>query len=102
METAFQDASAVDPPGVRDKAAAELARAFAEQIDLEQDSATLVKLGTAYLTVLEALQMTPRARALAQKGMKGNDPGKPTSRLDELRERRARKSRAQAVDATAT
>ncbi|WP_433117112.1 terminase small subunit [Micromonospora sp. CA-246542] len=102
MESAFKAASSIEPAADRDKAAVELGRTFAEQMDLEQDAATLIKLGDSYLRVLEALQMTPRARALAQKGMKGNDPVKPQSRLDELRERRSRKSGAKTVDAASS
>lgn len=57
-------------------------------------------LGPKLLAALDALLLSPRARAAAQKGMKQS--GKPgASRLDELRERRARKHGAPAGDAAA-
>ena len=83
--------------GSRDLAAAELAQAYATDIDLGGD---LVKLGPGLLRVLDALQLTPKSRAVAQKG--GTvDPAAQPSQLDELRARRARKSDPPAVDPTA-
>ena len=55
-------------------------------------------LGPKLLAALDALLLSPRARAAAQKGMKQS--GKPgASRLDELRERRARKHGSPTGDA---
>jgi hypothetical protein len=56
-------------------------------------------LGPKLLAALEALQLTPRARAAAMKGGAAGEPAK--SPLDELRARRARRHSAEAVDATA-
>jgi hypothetical protein len=55
-------------------------------------------LGPKLLAALEALRMSPRARAAA---MKGGKDDKPTGRLDQLADRRARKGRAETVDAAA-
>ncbi|WP_088946640.1 hypothetical protein [Micromonospora zamorensis] len=85
------------PVGERDRAVADLARFYASELDGGGDAA---KLGPALLTTLEALQMSPRARALAQRGKAADD--KPAdSELDELRARRAGKGRAATVDAAA-
>lgn len=81
-----------------DKAAAELAMTYAREIDLGGD---LAKLGPALLACLTSLLLTPAARAAAMKGGQGAD-SKPGSRLDELRERRVRKSRTADLDAAAT
>lgn len=84
-------------PQARDQAAAELALAYARAADSGGD---LEKLGPLLLTVLEALHMTPRARAAVMKGT-SNDSRK--SPLDELRARRAARQRdPEAVDATAS
>lgn len=84
--------------GVTDQAAAELALTYAREIDLGGD---LAKLGPALLACLSALLLTPAARAAAMKGGQGAD-AKPGSRLDELRERRARKGRTADLDAAST
>lgn len=57
-------------------------------------------LGPKLLAALEALQMSPRARAMAHRGEVKDVPstGNP---LDQLAAARARKSRTEAVDATA-
>jgi hypothetical protein len=87
----------VETPKPQDAAVAALALTYARRIDEGED---LTKLGPSLLGALEALQMSPRARAAAQKGMTN---GRPTdSRLDELRKRRARKHAAEAGDAAAT
>jgi hypothetical protein len=56
-------------------------------------------LGPKLLAALDALQLTPRARAAAKKAVTPND--KPANSLDQLAAARARKSRAEAVDAPA-
>lgn len=76
-----------------------LAQRYADEID--QGGADLAKIGPPLLAALEALQMSPRARAVAARGVKPDEPAKP-SPLDELRERRARKSHPPDLDATAT
>lgn len=87
----------VEPADPRDRAAADLALVYAAEIDAGGD---LAKLGPALLATLEALQMSPRARALARtRGARGGATGK--SQLDELRRRRDRKSGAADLDATA-
>ena len=55
-------------------------------------------LGPKLLAVLDALQMTPRARAVPVKG--GGDARPGGNPLDDLAERRARQGGATAVDAT--
>lgn len=87
------EAVQLDP---RDRATVDLALTYATDIDAGGD---LTKLGPALLAALEALQMSPRARAAARKA--ATPDAKPASRLDELRDRRARKSRAPDLDATA-
>jgi len=67
-----------------DQAAAALAVHYAEAID-RGDADDLVKLGTALLSALESLGMTPRARRSL---VKGATRGGPASPLDELRDRR--------------
>lgn len=57
-------------------------------------------LGPKLLAALDALGMSPRARAALQKGAKTGDRSAP-SRLDELRAARARKNAAPTGDATA-
>lgn len=76
-----------------DRAAAELALTYARRIDAGDD---LAKLGPALLSVLEALHLTPRAR-----NTKGGATSGGSSPLDELRNRRARRNGATALDATA-
>ncbi len=81
-----------------DEAAAGLAEVIAKEIDLGGDP---VKLAPIMLRVLDALQMTPRARAVAQRGGGQGDPAAGKSVLDELRERRARKYSAEDRNAAA-
>lgn len=78
----------------RDRGVAMLARKYAAEIDLGGD---LVPLGAGMLRVLEALQSTPRSRAVSQRGGNRDDNG--GDELDDLAERRARKSGAASVDA---
>ncbi|WP_106537861.1 terminase small subunit [Haloactinopolyspora alba] len=81
-----------------DTAAVELAIAYAAEID---EGGDLTKLGPALATALDALLLTPRARAAAVKG--GSSDGGTGSVLDELRERRAGRQRdAETVDGAAT
>jgi hypothetical protein len=80
-----------------DLAAAALALALASEIDLGGDP---VKAGPVLLRVLDALQMTPKSRAVAQRGGPG-EPAAARSPFDELRERRARKRDSEAMDPTA-
>jgi hypothetical protein len=87
----------VEPPRPEDAATAALAETYARQIDEDGD---LTKLGPALLAALEALHLSPRARAAAQKGLKSG-AGKPAAgKLDELRRRRERKNPAAADHAT--
>lgn len=80
----------------KDRAAEELAVTYARDIDYGGDVA---KVGPALLACLSALLLTPAARASAMKGVSSD---KPANRLDELRERRARKGRAADLDTAAT
>ncbi len=82
-----------------DGGAVRLAGVYAAAID--DDPAQVGKLGPGLLAVLEALGMSPRARAaIAGKGVK-DAPAR--NRLDELRERRrARVAGSAAVDSSAT
>lgn len=76
-----------DPVAPLDSAVARLALTYASEIDSGGD---LAKLGPALLAALEALHMSPRARAVARRGVNG--VAVPFGgELDELRERRARK-----------
>lgn len=90
-EAVIASAAAADST---DAAAMELAMIYAEAIDLGGDVA---KLGPPLLAALEALHLTPRARA-----SKGGTTVGGSSPLDELRARRARRDNAPALDATAT
>lgn len=90
----------------RDQAVRDLALIYAQQIDNMhkrcsececQGGADLTKIGPALLAALEALQLSPRARK-AVTPVAGRVVTKP---LNELAERRARKSRAKTVDPAA-
>lgn len=76
-----------------DGGAVALARRYADTIDqapAEERAAVLGALGPKLLVALEALTMTPRARAaLAQKGGLPRDPGAPVDPLDRLRDEHA-------------
>ncbi len=82
-----------EPYQPKDSAVADLAMMYAEQIDQGGD---IIRLGPLFLNALEALHMSPRARAVAKKGMKQNEPSAAASRdpIDELAKRRAGKSGA--------
>ncbi|HEV8568704.1 MAG TPA: hypothetical protein VGQ92_16770 [Actinoplanes sp.] len=84
------------PIGPVDRAAADLALTYAGEIDAGGD---LTKLGPALLTALEALHMSPRARAAAKKAVTDDKP--VANPLDQLAAARTRKSRAADLDATA-
>lgn len=98
LQESVQDALNAKPIEPRDKAVADLALTYATQVD---EGGPLEKLGPPLLAALEALGMSPRARAAATRGGKPDDAERK-SPLDELRERRARKNGAPALDATAT
>lgn len=98
MEQAVIDSIRAATLGARDRAVAVLARTYAKEIDMGGD---LVPLGAGMLRVLEALQSTPRARAVSQRGgNRGESVG--GDELDELAAVRARKSGAAPMDATPT
>lgn len=79
----------------KDKAAAQLALRYAQEIDNGGD---LEKLGPRLLAVLESLALTPKGRAQSRK----ENDGDHTSPLDELKAKREAKAsgkgRAKAVD----
>lgn len=81
-------AIATTPIDGRDRAAAELARTYAHDIDSGGD---LAKLGPALLATLEALHMTPRARAAVRKAAEVTG-AKPANPLDELKQRRQQRA----------
>lgn len=93
MLTQVNEALAAQPVDPRDVAAAELARTIAGDIDAGGD---LTKLGPALLAVLDALGLTPRARKAVK-----SDGQQPAGTLDQLAAARARKGRAETVDAAA-
>ena len=75
----------------QDGAAVALARRYAALVDADPDMAP--KVGDQLLKVLVELGMTPRARAGVLKGGQSGD-STARSKLDELRERRARRANA--------
>lgn len=81
---------------IRDQAAIDLALTYAERID---DDGDLAKLGPALLAVLDALLLSPRARAAAKKAVTTSEP--TANPLDDLAGRRARRGRPADLDATA-
>lgn len=99
MEQSVRDALTARPAAERDPrdtATAQLALTYARDIDT--GAADLAKVGPPLLAALEALRLSPRART-GGKGVTGDTPA--AGQLDELRSRRARKSRTSTVD-TAT
>lgn len=79
-----------EQPEARDAGAAALMLIYAKNID---EGGDVAKLGPALLASMEALHLTPRARALAARGVKTSAAtAAPASPLDELRVRRGRKS----------
>ena len=97
LEQAVRDSLAADtaPVTERDQAVAELALTYARELDGHDPDTT--KLGPALLACLDALLLTPRARAAALRNG-ASDGAKPVSPLDQLRERRARRDGAETVD----
>lgn len=96
------------PIGDVDWGTAELAIAYAAAIDGRhqpceecgcQGGGDLGRLGPALLAALEALLLSPRARAAAKKAVTSEQPA--ANQLDQLAAARARKGRAETVDATA-
>jgi hypothetical protein len=87
------DALALAPA---DRGAVQLALTYAAAVDAGEP---VEKVGPPLLAVMEALGMTPRARAALVKG--GSDAGPSTSPLDELRARRARRNGPADLDAAA-
>lgn len=82
----------------QDGAAVRLAHRYAELLDTA-DPDVAIRIGPAFLAVLESLAMTPRARALL--AGKGGTASDGRSGMDELRRKRAaRRDSAAAVDAT--
>lgn len=79
-----------------DAATVQLARSYAEAID--DSTEELSKLGPRLLACLEALLLTPQARAKILSGQDDDDE-EPTNPIDELRDRRKR--RTEAVDSPA-
>ena len=98
LEARMHAALTAKPPAESDKAIGDLALAYARRID---EDGVDYRLGPALLAALEALQMSPRARAQAHRGEVKDAPasGNP---LDALAARRAGKSRAPNLDATAS
>jgi hypothetical protein len=82
---------------IRDQAAVDLALKYAEEIDEGMD---LGKLGPLLLAALDALLLSPKARAAAKKAVTDDKPA--ANALDQLAGRRARRGRAEDLDATAT
>lgn len=81
-----------------DQGAVQLALTYADAIDAGEP---VEKVGPPLLNALEALGMSPRARAALTKGVKSDSP--IASPLDELRARRAaRQDRAADLDASAS
>lgn len=92
---ALSDALETAATSGADGATIELAKRYAAEIDAGED---LAKLGPKLLACLDALLMTPKARAAV---VKGGEDEPETNPLDDLRERR-RKRYTTAVDAATT
>lgn len=94
-------------PDPRDQAAVELALTYAAALDdagheceeCGRSGGDLTKLGPALLATLEALLMSPRARAAAKKAVTDAKPA--ANPLDQLADRRARRGRPEDLDAAA-
>lgn len=95
LEQAVRSSLTAKPPAAGDKAVAELALRVAQAID--SDGAD-PKLAAALLAALEALQMSPRARAQAHRGEVKDVPA-PANPLDQLAARRAGRRGSPPVDA---
>lgn len=88
----------LEPLDVRDRAAADLALAYAQALDTyaadadgwqDRQRDPLAELGPKLLAALTALQLTPAARKAALQGGAEKPPASP---LDELRAKRAARS----------
>lgn len=104
VEEALRRALLEEEPARRDLATVELAMRYARAIDKTQaDPDTLRKVGPPFLAALEALNMSPRARAAKMKGgVEGADPTiGDVNPLDELADARARKGRTADLDTPA-
>lgn len=98
LVTAVQEAIEDLDLMTKDRGTAALALAYAACID---EGADLHTTGLQLLAVLDALLMTPRARAIVNKGVTSVSPS--DNPVDEIKARRAKRLRdAEAVDATAT
>jgi hypothetical protein len=96
LETSLAEVLNAEPLNPRDHTIGHLAMTYARAIDSGQ--ADLTKLGPQLQSALESLLLSPRARAMAMRGLKANDrPG--TAKLDELHARRLRKSNPQDLHA---
>lgn len=100
LVNALKRAFEAEPPQDRDVPLSLLAIQYAAEIDAGVDEKELSKIGGALLAALEALQMSPRARALAQRGMMPSEPAKRG--LDQLRAARERRTRAHGAAALDT
>lgn len=74
----------------QDSAAVELAITYARSVDSLQEPVS--KSGPPLLAVLEALGMTPRGRTALLRGAKSSEQQPAGDPIDELRQRRARRS----------
>jgi hypothetical protein len=104
VEAALQ----AQPAEGRDRGTATLALTYATQIDGHapcetcecQGGADLAKLGPALLAALEALHMSPRARAAVKKAIPDDKPS--ANPIDELAQRRAGIGNPPALDAASS
>lgn len=97
MEKAVRAALGAKPPAPSDVATAELALTLAVTLD---EKGTDYRTAGALLAALEALQMSPRARAMAHRGEVKDVPA-TANPIDQLAARRAGLGRPTAVDAAA-
>lgn len=70
-----------------DAAAARLAYAYAQAIDITGDPDVLAKLGPKLLDTLDALGMTPKSRAATARGEADDQPSPRARAIAELRAR---------------
>lgn len=99
MEKAVRAALTAKPPAPSDAATAELALVLAVRVD---EDGVDYKTSGALLAALEALQMSPRARTAAHRGEVKDAAPTVANTLDQLAGRRARKGRAESLDAPAS
>lgn len=92
----------------QDQPLADLALTYADSLDdtkgecetCGRHGGDLSKLGPALLVALEALHMSPRARAAVKKAVTDDKPA--ANPLDQLSERRSRRGRTEDLDPAAT